>query len=150
MLRTLLSSGLVLASAVELATAQDGIWVNRLAAPGVVSCTGQLLGFDTQRRETVWFGEQSCQQTWVWDGAVWTQRTTSVAPPAEPCVGVYDSVRHRIVATFGGFSSPMQTWEWDGSVWQHCQTGSPPPRYSYGLAFDAARNVTVLFGGRDG
>lgn len=127
----------------------QGIWVNRLAPPGPAACNGMLIGFDRLRGETVWFGDQACAQTWVWNGATWAQRTSAATPPAREVVGVYDSARQCIVALFGGFSAPFETWEWNGASWTLRDSGSPPPRDGYGLAYDAARNVTVLFGGRN-
>jgi hypothetical protein len=44
----------------------------------------------------------------------------------------------------------LETWEWDGSAWQQRGTGPSPARHSFGLAFDAARGVTVLLGGNSG
>ncbi|MFY9341510.1 MAG: hypothetical protein WAT39_03410 [Planctomycetota bacterium] len=138
-----------LVAAADPAPAQ-GIWVNRMAPPGPGSCTGTLVGFDTQRNETVWFGDQACRETWVWNGATWTQRPTVTSPPAREVVGVFDSGRQCLVALFGGFSGPFETWEWDGVAWTQRNAGSPPPRSAFGLAYDAARAVTVLFGGWQG
>lgn len=40
------------------------------------------------------------------------------------------------------------TWRWNGSDWQLLYPAhSPPPRTSGAIAYDAARGVTVLFGG---
>jgi hypothetical protein len=41
------------------------------------------------------------------------------------------------------------TWEWDGTSWQLRATGGPSSRYGHRMAYDAARGVTVLFGGRE-
>ncbi len=67
---------------------------------------------------------------------------------------VYDSSRSRVVL-FGGFlgtNGPKtdETWEWDGSVWLNVTpvgSNSPAPRSSHALAYDAARQRVVLFGG---
>jgi len=45
------------------------------------------------------------------------------------------------VSTFG------DTWEWDGNEWLLRATTGPQPRRFHAMAFDAVRNVTVLYGG---
>ena len=39
------------------------------------------------------------------------------------------------------------TWAWDGARWRQRQDFGPDPRMSHALAWDAARNRIVLFGG---
>jgi hypothetical protein len=64
-----------------------------------------------------------------------------------------DLARGRAVL-FGGWGPgangavPLaDTWEWDGAAWHQVSTTGPDPRSAHGLVFDAARGVTVLFGG---
>ncbi|MEM7205429.1 MAG: hypothetical protein AAF628_34555 [Planctomycetota bacterium] len=68
---------------------------------------------------------------------------------------VYDGGRNRIVV-FGGRADPGRvgyrtdlgdTWEWDGQAWQLRATVGPLGREDFGMAYDAARGRTVLFGG---
>jgi Galactose oxidase, central domain len=42
-------------------------------------------------------------------------------------------------------------WTWDGAAWTELTptSGSPPPRTGHAMAYDAARDRLVLFGGRD-
>src|SRR5437667_1745101 len=40
-----------------------------------------------------------------------------------------------------------ETWLWDGVSWGLCATGGPSPRTGHAMAYDAARNQVVLFGG---
>jgi hypothetical protein len=41
------------------------------------------------------------------------------------------------------------TWEWDGDDWsQRSPAHNPPRRGMFAMAYDAARRVTVLFGGQ--
>jgi hypothetical protein len=42
------------------------------------------------------------------------------------------------------------TWEWNGERWSERATpASPSPRFDTSMAYDPARQVVVLFGGRD-
>jgi len=122
--------------------------------------------YDSSHGQVVMFGgldsfnidpDGLLNDTWVWDGAKWTQESLQNGPPARFGHAVaYDSVRGQVVL-FGGRgesqSSPLlnDTWVWDGSNWtQKFPQTSPPPRYGHALAYDSAHSQTVLFGGSDG
>jgi hypothetical protein len=65
---------------------------------------------------------------------------------------VDDSTRRRIVL-FGGSATGYvaDTWEWDGKNWTQINTtGAPSARGAHAMAYDAARQRTVLFGGTSG
>ncbi len=71
----------------------------------------------------------------------------------------YDSARGRTVLFGGRDTRSVQgtnelygdTWEFDGYYWeQRFPANSPPARYAHTMTYDAARRVTVLFGGRLG
>lgn len=130
---------------------------------------GEKLSDDHSRYDN--FGD-----VWEWNGANWRQRTTSSATSGwakatntgywYPAYDVplprghhalaYDTKRARVVL-FGGRSIPpdgvdaflflADTWEWDGLRWQLRATNGPVARIGHSMAYDAARGVTVLFGG---
>jgi len=85
----------------------------------------------------------------------WIDVPTAVAPAARTQHSmVYDSVRQRIVlfggyqyASTGGNQTFGDTWEFDGTNWTQVATVGPTPRWRAAMAFDAARGVTVLYGG---
>ena len=66
----------------------------------------------------------------------------------------YDSGRGRVVL-FGGANDNNSidfgdTWEWDGTTWiVRTPALSPIPRFGHAMAYDAARERVVLFGGYD-
>jgi cysteine-rich repeat protein len=63
----------------------------------------------------------------------------------------YDAARKRIVV-FSGFldgSGAADTWEWNGAWTQRFPSTSPPAISNGAMAYDANRERTVLFGGRD-
>src|SRR5262245_38299883 len=67
----------------------------------------------------------------------------------------FDSKRGRVVLFVGQPATPTEgisgmlgdTWEWDGSFWTQVSDIGPPPRTLHAMAYDSAREVTVLFGG---
>src|ERR1019366_6529671 len=102
--------------------------------------------------------------TWVWDGSNWTQKSPQTIPPARYGLAMaYDST-HGQVVLFGGANPPSgtslraaggtypetlgDTWVWDGSNWtQKSPQTSPPARAAHGMAYDSAHRQVVLFAG---
>ena len=118
------------------------------------------MAFDAAHGEVVLFGGESqvnksgvLNDTWVWDGTNWTQRSPVNSPPARRGhMMAYDSV-HGQVVLFGGDGSATNslfndTWVWDGTNWTQKDTPTgPPPRMASAMAFDSVRNEIVMFGG---
>ena len=81
----------------------------------------------------------------VADGGPWGRDDAQLA---------FDGKRNRLVL-FGGrqvladrsVRVLTDTWEWDGSAWARVDTVGPGMRTHAGMAYDAARGVTVIFGG---
>ncbi|MBI5764465.1 MAG: immunoglobulin domain-containing protein [Planctomycetes bacterium] len=87
---------------------------------------------------------------------VWTKRMPAASPSARSNHQLaYDSARGVTVLFGGGFGDSTsgmnnETWEWNGTSWsQWSPATSPSPRTFFGMAYDIARGVTVLFGGYD-
>jgi hypothetical protein len=119
-----------------------------------------VMVFDEARGKIVMYGGASDRpgmpnDTWTWDGTKW-EMVDSVTGPGGLAhhAMVYDSKRQRVVL-WGGFTSANQrigdVWEWDGVKWTRIPTSgpAPSPRSHHRLAYDAARGVTVMFGGGD-
>jgi hypothetical protein len=93
-------------------------------------------------------------QTWDYDGVRWTERRgIAMPPPRRDMMLAFDAARGRVVL-FGGTAAVgpnyylTDTWEWDGAVWsQRAPAVVPQWRRSAAIAFDAARSVTLMFGG---
>jgi hypothetical protein len=92
----------------------------------------------------------------VAQGLTWTQ----VCSPLSPTSGnfpamAYDAARAQIVLFGGqnlaGNTTSNQTWIWNGMAWtQAFPATSPPGRGSQAMAYDAAHNQIVMFGGAIG
>jgi hypothetical protein len=92
--------------------------------------------------------------TWVWNGASWTQRQQATQPTPRQ--------RHRMTGTgatvllSGGIDSQGlcdDLWEYDPvqDTWaQRQSSNAPPPRADHAFCFDPVRQRAVLFGGSDG
>lgn len=97
--------------------------------------------------------------TWVFKGGQWTQDLAGSSPPGHLFdSATYDSsIGHGIV--FGGQQSRYKvanstqtaTWTYDGSEWVNVTpSNSPGPEFGGGMAYDAASDFVVLFGGLSG
>lgn len=113
------------------------------------------IAVDTQANEAVLFGGSPAfpsapgallEDTWVFDGSSWQQRTPANHPTARAGHSLaYDPIRDRIVL-FGGADANgarTDTWEWDGNNW--LPTANDPQVPQGSLAFDPAVQQVVLF-----
>ena len=150
-------------------------WTDVTPAVRPSARSAHALAYDATRGVVVLFGGGSleepascgnpatglCGDTWVWDGAAWTDVTpaASPSPRAYPAMA-WDPVRAEIVLT-GGFSTVdgvcgvpgsrtcADTWTWDGATWTLRDPPTPAPdRRRAGIAWDAARAQLVMFGGK--
>jgi Divergent InlB B-repeat domain/Galactose oxidase, central domain/Kelch motif len=135
-------------------------WVPLFPAVSPSQRTLAAMAYDSARQETVLFGGQSISSilsdTWVWNGSTWTQKSPAVSPPAREAYAMaYDAARQKVVLFGGasGASTLSDTWVWDGNTatWTHMTPAtSPPARAWHSMAYDAARQQVVLFGGESG
>ncbi|MBX3376256.1 MAG: hypothetical protein KF678_04550 [Phycisphaeraceae bacterium] len=68
-------------------------------------------------------------------------------------MGVFDSFRSKIIVFggfLGGFGSYGDTWSWNGTSWSLISETGPIARSVHAMAYDAARDRIVLFGGNAG
>lgn len=134
-------------------------WQQTFPAHSPSARSGHTMTYDAGRGVTLLFGGLgrggASKEVWEWNGSDWSLVTTMGASPG-PRVGhgmAYDSARG-VHVMYGGDSSSGalgDTWEYDGAglTWTlrtPLATG-PGARFWFQLAFDAARNRTLLFGG---
>jgi hypothetical protein len=67
--------------------------------------------------------------TWLWDGAAWTEYTGPTPTPRSHHALAYDPARE-VLVLYGGYAGGAtllsDTWEWSGSTWS-CRSDCPPP-----------------------
>ncbi len=125
---------------------------------------GHRMVYDSRRARIVTFGGRSptttatANDTWEWNGVDWQQVVTANAPSPRAFYSMaYDS-RRGVTVLYGtqsgstiGTSGGDQTWEYDGTNWTQAITATTPPGLEApAMAYDAARGVTVMFGGWNG
>ena len=142
------------------AIAQGCIQWHLLSDEGPLPRVGHAMVYDSIRGVSVMFGGQDINnqlsgETWEWDGIAWSLRATGGPSPRMNHAMAFDSARGVTVLfagrdQFGWWPAPdRETWEWDGSAWSHRSSTGPWQREHHAMAYDSARGVTVLFGGRD-
>jgi len=118
--------------------------------------TGSAMAYDAAHGQVVLFGGldttagKLLNDTWVWDGSDWTQKSPLTSPPPRDGHSMaYDST-HSEVVLFGGESpTGNDTWVWDGSSWtQKSPRDSPERRYNQAMS-DFPPQGVMLFGGQD-
>jgi hypothetical protein len=111
------------------------------------------LAYDSVRQRTVCYGGSgpgipttpNLVDTWEYDGVDWTLRTPVHMPGPQWPEMTYDPVRQSTVL-LGGNGHPQSTlWTYDGTDWT--DHSGPSVRTYPGLAHDARRDRTILFGG---
>lgn len=136
----------------------DGASWRRISVPGnVPSPRFAELTYDSARGVVVLFGGTGStspyefRDTWEYDGASWTLRSTAVSPTAENTYETaYDPIRGKTVLIAGhiyGRQIPTQTWEWDGMTWAAASPQPIPPVFPEPqLIFDPSRSKLLLLG----
>ena len=116
------------------------------------------MAYDTQHHKAVLFGGATDVQhnvyvgdTWLWDGAQWSQANPAKSPPARELHAMAYDALHQQVVLFGGLDAlddRSDTWVWDGTNWtQKSPANVPPARAFHSMAYDQARQLVVLTGG---
>lgn len=131
-----------------------------LGASGPPARALATLVYDPVRLEMVMFGggngTANLNDTWVWDGDSWEQRTDpdGVVPPARWGQQMAWDALSNTVVLYGGFDGTNHlddTWAWDGEGWTELEPANFPSARSFGgLAPHPATGDLVLFGGHDG
>lgn len=132
-------------------------WTQETGPPSPPARYGHALAQDQSGQNLVLVGGtgaggQPVPGTWLWNRVAWVQQLPPPSPRSDVAM-TYDSTRNRHVL-FGGRSHPAgadlgDTWELDGLNWrQRSPSSAPSPRADAGMAYDSARQRTVLYGGR--
>ena len=115
----------------------DGERWSRGPAAGPPAAYDVEMAYDSARERHVVVVES---ETWEYDGAAWRS-----AGPAPGPVGLmaYDAARGVTVGIVNG----TETWTWDGASWRDSMATGPTMVRDSAMAYDAARERIVRFGG---
>jgi len=133
---------------------QPGTWTwdgsnwtkHQSPAPPYRGSAGMAFG---ARSGVLLFGGQpgetdALNDTWVWDGRAWSQLHPVTTPQGGAVVMAHEDARHDVLLV-----EHDGTWTWTGSNWSQQHPASTPPFHLFrSIAYDAARERVVLFGGK--
>lgn len=118
---------------------------------------GHGLAYHAEARHIVLFGGRGLGlhgDTWILDGARWTQAMpVGAAPPVRErhAMAYHPDLGVVLFAGRGVAGLHDDTWAWDGSTWRELVfTTRPSARSDAAFAFDPVRKVLVLHGGSAG
>jgi hypothetical protein len=101
-------------------------------------------------------GNTYSNETWTFDGTVWTRQKTSVAPSGRAGASMAFDRKTRKLVFFGGFDGRHylgDTWLWDGATltWKQAHPKSSPTAATGPMLFTDPKNGHAdEFGGYDG
>lgn len=138
-------------------SAWNGTAWSLLAANGPKQRLDSALAYDPDRGRTVFMAGldpktgSGIQDTWEWDGALWTEVDFGHNAPVTGPDAAYDSWRNVTVLWGGAYDDkfPEDVFVWNGAEWTELPTVVPSPigRARHVLTFDAARGVMVMHAG---
>ena len=142
----------------------DGAKWIKIVTPGPGGRAHFAMVYDSRRKKVVLFGglgedRKYYNDTWEWDGKTWQIVSTEGPPSRARHRMVYDSRRGRTLLYGGdgvktdagrGFRVLDDLWEWDGKRWAEIKAAGPGKRFVHAMAYDAARDRVILYGGGDG
>lgn len=140
-------------------------WSQRATGQAPPPRSGHAMVYDPVGQRVVLYGGQSTSapggfaDMWQWDGAAWTPISNSGAARGPVVSGTmtWDLHRTRAVLFGGAGAQSNDTWEWQrtgttSGQWTRLPTAAgthPGFRYYHAAAYDQARRVTLVQGGRD-
>jgi len=136
-------------------------WTERTPTTSPPDLFNASMAYDAATRTVVLFGGSephhsgALNQTWTWNGSAWTKQTPATSPPARGLASMaYDAATRKVVLfagrTFRNAILLNDTWTWNGRNWaRQTPATSPGARELASMAYDAATQQVVLFGGFD-
>lgn len=132
----------------------DGAQWSLTSTPPLRRGEGAAIAFDPTSGTTLMHGgtpggRGPDSETWALNETGWALLDTTPLLDGNAAFS-YDAMRRK--AVFLGdvrFDSRPQTWEWDGKRWRLASRQCPSAREIAAMAYDADREETILFGGRD-
>lgn len=136
-------------------------WAER-ALPGPTPRGHHAMAYDSQNNLILLYGgvdEEGNRlgDMWSWDGTEWRQLDQEGPGKRSHHRMTYDSERDHLVLYGGNSDDPegeevtvlADIWIWNGTEWIKPDVSGPGPRSLHAMAYDAARQRIVLFGGSE-
>jgi hypothetical protein len=127
----------------------DGARWTSMAAAGPAPPVHHAMSFDPVQKRVLLFGgvgtRSDLGDTWAWDGSAWRESAQAITPRTHARLAPYEGLL--LIGGSDARGVVSDNLVWDGASWRTHAFAGPPARYLTGVAYDRARNKTVLFGG---
>jgi len=134
----------------------DGTQWQQAATSGPAARIHHAMQYDRGLRRVIAFGGVTPQgggdlgDTWVWSGSAWTALGSSTTPRTHSRMAFHRRLNGMLAAGGFGVTSGLGVLIRRDSGWSPLASGvEPGSRYLTDVAYDARRDVLVLFGGGD-
>jgi hypothetical protein len=134
----------------------DGTQWQRITEGGPPRRNLGAAAYDEKRNVLVLYGGRpidlgKCnQETWEWDGKVWTKKDVQPPTACDHVKMVYDAARGESIL-FSGLDpseNPVnETWSWNGEEWKLLSEDGPESRGHFGFVYDPNHDQILLYGG---
>ena len=120
---------------------------------------GACMHYDPRSSNILLFGGQTTgdrvgkllNDTWTWNGSIWTQRMTRVAPSPRFGAAIAYHASKQQMLLFGGTTGAIptnDTWLWDGHSWLQLTPATMPTARSWAnLVYHDIYQQLILIGG---
>lgn len=144
------------ASTTETWELAEGAWALKTVVTQPVACAdGALFQFDPGEQKCLlvggagWPDPGLASETWLWDGADWTQAASGDPVGAAGGGMAYDAARGEMVLLT---MIKMNTWVFREGAWtlKSPDTAPSPGVWVFDMAYDAAGQQVIFFGGEGG
>ncbi len=128
------------------------LWV-QVSDIGPQARAGHTMAYDALRGVTVLFGgyspsgpyqDEYLGDTWEWDGATWSLKSTEGPGPRAFHAMAYDEMQNMVII-YGGTNALGDTWAWNGSEWKRRAAGGNPV-FNHAMTYDSSREALVTYG----
>jgi len=154
-----LALGLFCSVAARSAAASE-IWLKVIPKSSSPAVAAMSMAYDPISKKVLSFGGYDTNgyrnDTWLFDGATWTQVNTAVAPPARAAAGITVDRLSGNLILFGGFNGSQylgDTWVWSGKTqtWTQANPNHVPTAVTLPMMFcDPIDGRAEMVGGFDG
>ena len=141
--------------------AWDGAQWTQISKQGPPARFPGGLVYDSARQEVLLYSGHFAEATgefidyddlWAWDGTSWREIIQNQPTPGHRTHSAmaFDPNTQRVLLISSGSQTFLSdVWAWDGTHWTQVEASNTPTRSGHHVAYDAARDTFVLFGGVD-
>lgn len=131
-------------------------WGPMTVATPPAARSGAMMAYDALQSRMVMFGGNSTNELWSYFNGAWSQLTPTSSPSPRMRSAMASVLTSGEILLYGGIDGSTtsqfaadDSWRWDGFDWHLLAPSTTPGgRARHMMAYDLARQVMVVYGGR--